>query len=210
MTSDLGGRAGRPDGSGGARLSTSLRRLHQRVSLAVSRRLDREPLRFEHHLERVRLRRRLRTCRTQPSCLRAQSGASRTVSDRAFPVTISCMRVGRRDRVDQSGRDRNVLDPQLLEVQGRGACPCTPTLATRPPGADRSVQSSNVSATPTASIATSAPRPPVSSFTAATGSTRARCRSSRLRRTRAPRREGRTRIDVDRDDAAGREQLARS
>ena len=38
-------------------------------------------------------------------------------------------------------------------------CPCTPTFATRPPGRTSSVQSSNVSGTPTASIATSAPRP---------------------------------------------------
>ena len=48
--------------------------------------------------------------------------------------------------------------------------PCTPTLATRPPGRIRSVQSSNVSGTPTASMATSAPRPAVSSITRATGS----------------------------------------
>ena len=48
--------------------------------------------------------------------------------------------------------------------------PCTPTFATRPPGRISSVQSSNVSGTPTASIATSAPRPPVSSITRATAS----------------------------------------
>ena len=67
------------------------------------------------------------------------------------------------------------------------------------------MQSSNVSATPTASIATSAPRPPVSSFTAATAilvpvvDRRVCAELARLRE--APR------IEVDRDDAAGREQL---
>src|SRR5215472_7666543 len=50
--------------------------------------------------------------------------------------------------------------------------PWTPTLATRPPGRISSAQSSNVSGTPTASMATSAPRPPVSFITFATASSR--------------------------------------
>ena len=39
--------------------------------------------------------------------------------------------------------------------------PCTPMLATWPPGRISAVASSNVAGTPTASIATSAPSPPV-------------------------------------------------
>jgi hypothetical protein len=49
---------------------------------------------------------------------------------------------------------------------------CTPMLATWPPGRMSSVASSNVWGTPTASIATSAPSPPVSSITRSTASSR--------------------------------------
>ena len=86
--------------------------------------------------------------------------------------------------------------------------PCTPTFATRPPGRISSVQSSNVSGTPTASIATSAPRPPVSSITFAHGVLAAvvdRDVGAELERLLEPR-VG----EVDRDDPAGRVQLAPS
>ena len=48
--------------------------------------------------------------------------------------------------------------------------PCTPTLATRPPGRTTATVRSKVAGRPTASMATSAPSPPVSSRTAPTTS----------------------------------------
>src|ERR1039458_5661456 len=49
-------------------------------------------------------------------------------------------------RIDQASGDRDVADPQLLQVQRRG-WPCTPMLATRPPRRTSSAASSKVSGT---------------------------------------------------------------
>ena len=94
----------------------------------------------------------------------------------------------------------DVPDRQLLKVERRLACPCTPTLATRPPGRIRSAQSSNVSGMPTASMATSAPSPSVSLSTVR-AYRRAVVDRPRPHRTRAAARGGRG--EVDRDDLAG-------
>ena len=61
----------------------------------------------------------------------------------------------------EAGRDHHVADPELLEMQRRAACRARRRWRRGRPGRISSVQSSNVSGTPTASIATSAPRPPV-------------------------------------------------
>jgi hypothetical protein len=61
----------------------------------------------------------------------------------------------------------DVLDPQVLEVQGpRAAVHADVGDVSRPAGSS-SVASSNVAGTPTASMATSAPRPPVIAMTSA-------------------------------------------
>ena len=76
------------------------------------------------------------------------------------------------ERVDQSGRDRDVADPQLLEMQRRRigrARRCWRRV--RQAGSARS-RARTVCGTPTASNATSAPSPSVSSMTAATASSR--------------------------------------
>ena len=71
--------------------------------------------------------------------------------------------------VDESHRDRDVAEPQPLEVE-RCRVAVDTDVCDPPPGRISSVQSSNVSGTPTASIATSTPSPSVSSITFASAS----------------------------------------
>ena len=64
----------------------------------------------------------------------------------------------RRARVHQTGRDRDVLDPQLLEVQRRRLA-VHADVGDAAAGTDQRDGQSKVAGMPTASIATSAPRP---------------------------------------------------
>ena len=89
---------------------------------------------------------------------------------RVEPATLDQLQQLRRRRgVDEAGRDQHITDPELLEMQGR-ALAMHANVRDPPPGRISSAQSSNVSGTPTASIAVSAPSPPVSSITFATAS----------------------------------------
>ena len=162
-------------------------------------------LRLEDHLQGVRLRRCGERRRTRPSSRRARTGGSRTASGRGVP-SRSAEEPRRRERVDEARGDRHVLDPERLEVQRRRRA-VDADVGDPAAGRTSSVQSSNVSGMPTASIATSAPSPSVSS-----GRSRRhpRGRVDRRRRHRSSAPSSRRRIGkVDATIRARRVQLRR-
>ena len=74
--------------------------------------------------------------------------------------------------LEQLGSDRITLADHRSSRCSVAGVPCTPMFATCPPGRIRVVASSKVAGTPTASMATSAPSPPVSLRTTSNASSR--------------------------------------
>src|SRR6266699_971502 len=89
----------------------------------------------------------------------------------SWPVLISRIRVG----VEEVSTRPVVIVMSLIHCSSKcsvAASPCTPMFAIRPPGRARLTASSKEAGTPTASMATSAPKPPVRSLMAANASSR--------------------------------------
>ena len=165
----------------------------------------RDRLRRQDHLERMGLGRsredvvRLHGLREREPVRRERLGSIRR--DSISFISCGVVNVSTRPVVIVTSRIQSFSRCNVAE------CPWTPTFATRPPGRTISAQSSNVSGTPTASMATSTPRPSVSSMHACDGVLDAvvdRHVCAELSGLREP-----SVGEVDRDHAAGREQLCR-